>query len=71
MDTETLREIISAGETFEVEFKSERKQQLHDESLLNAVICLANGRGGHLLLGVEDDGTVTGAHKRPPNRSPR
>lgn len=68
MDVETLTEIISAGESFEVEFKSERRQQLHDESLLNAVVCLANGRGGCLLLGVEDDGTITGAHLRSPEQ---
>jgi hypothetical protein len=27
-------------------------------------LCLANGDGGHLLLGVDDDGTVVGARNR-------
>ncbi len=27
-------------------------------------MCLANGEGGHLLVGVEDDGTITGARPR-------
>jgi hypothetical protein len=29
--------------------------------LVEAVVCLANGTGGVLLVGVEDDGTVSGA----------
>lgn len=27
-------------------------------------MCLANGAGGHLLVGVEDDGALTGARPR-------
>ncbi|MGH3260897.1 MAG: AlbA family DNA-binding domain-containing protein [Trebonia sp.] len=27
-------------------------------------MCLANGNGGMLLVGIEDDGTVTGARPR-------
>lgn len=37
---------------------------LHDTDIVHAVMCLANGEGGHLLLGVEDDGTLSGAHPR-------
>ncbi len=29
---------------------------------IETVVCLANGQGGTLLVGVEDDGTVTGLH---------
>jgi len=32
--------------------------------LIETVVCLANGQGGTLLVGVEDDGTVTGLHPR-------
>jgi ATP-dependent DNA helicase RecG len=47
-----------------VEFKGESRAPLHDRDLVEAVVCLANGSGGVLLVGVEDDGTVTGARPR-------
>ena len=53
----------AAGERYEVEFKSERRP-LNDRDLVEAVVCLANGHGGVLLIGIEDDGTVTGARPR-------
>ncbi len=37
---------------------------LNDTDLVEAVVCLANGRGGVLLVGVEDDGRITGARYR-------
>lgn len=56
---------IPLRETLEVEFKSDR-DLLNDDSLIEALICLANAKGGVLYLGVEDDGEVTGLHvKRP------
>ena len=55
-----IRELISAGESLTAEFKSD----VNDKDLTKAVACLANGQGGVLLLGVEDDGTVTGARPR-------
>jgi ATP-dependent DNA helicase RecG len=54
------RGLISAGESLTTEFKSD----LNDQDLAKVVACLANGQGGVLLLGVEDDGTVTGARPR-------
>ncbi|GID25196.1 RNA-binding domain-containing protein [Paractinoplanes brasiliensis] len=54
----------AAGEQYDVEFKGERRERLNDRDLLEAVVCLANGRGGVLLVGVEDDGLVTGARAR-------
>lgn len=53
-----------AGEQYGVEFKSEQRRPLNDRDLVEAVVCLANGHGGVLLVGVEDDGTVTGARPR-------
>jgi ATP-dependent DNA helicase RecG len=61
---ERIAALVAGGETYEVEFKSESRGKLADRDLLEAVVCLANGRGGWLLLGVEDDGTVTGAQPR-------
>ena len=61
MTPERLRELIAGGETFTVEFKGEGRRALSDHDLVESVICLANGKGGLLLVGVEDDGRVTGA----------
>jgi len=52
---------IAQGETLTQEFKSDR-QPLPDRELVAAVVALANTEGGVLLLGVEDDGTITGLH---------
>ncbi len=54
---------LARGEDYETEFKSDRKR-LSDSELVEAAVCLANGSGGLLLVGVEDDGEVTGAHPR-------
>jgi ATP-dependent DNA helicase RecG len=56
--------LIHGGETFTVEFKGEERGPLSDQDLVAAVVCLANGDGGWLLVGVEDDGRVTGARPR-------
>lgn len=67
MTPDRLRALIAGGETLDVEFKSESANRLPDQDLLEAVVCLANRAGtdpGWLLVGVEDDGTVTGARSR-------
>lgn len=56
-----FRVILEQGETETVEFKSDRAP-LNDRDLVEAVVCLANSRGGKILLGVEDNGVVTGIH---------
>jgi len=64
MTLQHLREIIAGGETMAVEFKSERAEMLPDRELVEAVVCLANRSDdapGWLLLGVEDDGRISGA----------
>ena len=55
-----IESLIAGGETYTVEFKSD----VNDDELTEAVVCLANGDGGWLLLGVADDGTVVGARPR-------
>lgn len=62
--TERVARWAAAGERYEVEFKSELRRPLNDRDLVEAVVCLANGHGGVLLIGIEDDGTVTGALPR-------
>src|SRR5687768_8437807 len=67
MTPEKLRELIVAGETLNVEFKGGENRQLSDSELVDAIICLANRPGdepGWLLVGVEDNGRVTGARAR-------
>jgi predicted HTH transcriptional regulator len=59
-----VRAWAAGGERFEVEFKSEARGALSDRELIEAAVCLANGSGGVLLIGVEDDGSVTGARPR-------
>ena len=63
MDTheQDIKKRIQQGESLTLEFKSDLKC-LADRELVTAVVALANTEGGDLLLGVEDDGTVTGLH---------
>lgn len=53
---------IPSSESLTCEFKSDRKC-LSDKDLIEAVVCMANGEGGEIYLGVEDDGRVTGLHE--------
>ena len=55
-----LLELIANGENSGAEFKSD---DLRPEQLAKEVVALANFRGGRILLGVEDDGTVTGIRR--------
>lgn len=64
MTPEELAQVIAAGETFTVEFKRGQRSAMSDNDIVDAVICMANGDGGLLLLGVEDDGTITGLEPR-------
>lgn len=64
MTAEDLRELVEAGESFSVEFKGEEREPLDDRDLIETVVCLANGDGGYVVVGVEDDGRVTGARPR-------
>ncbi|MGH8917460.1 MAG: RNA-binding domain-containing protein, partial [Actinomycetes bacterium] len=59
-----VRAWIAGGERYDVEFKGEHRGPLNDRDLVEVVVCLANGSGGVLLVGVEDDGTPTGARPR-------
>ena len=60
METTTLQGLISEGETLHVEFKS----RADADDLAESVVCLANGRGGWLLVGVDGQGNITGAEPR-------
>ena len=63
MDLKRLTDLIRNGETLEVEFKSDRRR-LKDKIIYEEIVALANSSGGCLLIGVEDNGSVTGAQPR-------
>lgn len=52
-----LREIIKNGENSEIEFK---RDDLRPEQLAKEIVAFANSFGGRILIGIEDDGKVTG-----------
>jgi ATP-dependent DNA helicase RecG len=56
-----LLEIIANGESSGVEFK---RDDIRPEQLGKEVVALANFRGGMILLGVEDDGTISGIQRQ-------
>jgi ATP-dependent DNA helicase RecG len=52
-----LTDIVARGEQLDVEFKSDRRT-IPDREIYEEVVSLANSKGGVLLIGVEDDGTI-------------
>ena len=64
IDTDKVRRLIGGGESLTVEFKGEERGELADRDIWEMAVCLANAEGGVLLIGVEDDGRVTGARPR-------
>jgi len=57
MTLQEIRILASKGEGLKIEFK---KKAAHPEKIVREVIALANTAGGNLLIGVDDDGTVSG-----------
>ncbi len=55
-----LLEIIANGENSGVEFK---RDDIRPEQLAKEIVAMSNFQGGKVLLGVEDDGTVTGIQR--------
>ena len=62
MNRTELEELIRNGENSGVELK---RDDVVPERLAKELAALLNLEGGHLLLGVEDDGTVTGLTRAP------
>ena len=57
MNRDELARLVGSGENSGVEFK---RDDLRPERAAREIAGLLNLEGGHLLLGVEDDGTVAG-----------
>ena len=56
-----LLEIIANGENSKVEFK---RDDIRTEQLAKEIVALVNFQGGHILLGVEDNGTISGLKRK-------
>ncbi|MCH7401310.1 helix-turn-helix domain-containing protein [Belliella kenyensis] len=57
MTLQDIQKWASQGEGLTVEFK---KKAAHPDKIVREMIALANTEGGVLLLGIDDDGTVSG-----------
>lgn len=55
-----LQEIITNGENSGIEFK---RDDIRPEQLAKEIVAMVNFQGGRVLLGVEDDGSVSGLQR--------
>lgn len=55
-----LLALVNRGETLTVEFKV---GSINSRELVEAAACLANGEGGRILIGVNDDGKILGLNE--------
>lgn len=56
MNKGELKEVLEHGENSGIEFK---RDDIRPEQLAKEIVALANFQGGKILLGVEDDGSVS------------
>lgn len=64
----SIRDLIGVGESYNLEFKTslrwdvrqEKKNPAIEHASLKTICAFLNSSGGHLLIGVEDDGRVEG-----------
>jgi predicted HTH transcriptional regulator len=57
MDHKDVTRLIEEGEGFEIEFK---RKVSTPEKIARALIAFANTKGGNILFGVDDDGSIVG-----------
>lgn len=57
MTLQDISKLALQGEGLHVEFK---KKAAHPEKIVREIVAMANTDGGFLLIGVDDDGTVSG-----------
>ena len=60
METLELMTILAQGEDSQHQFK---KNISNAESLAAEMVAFSNGNGGKILVGVDDDGSITGLTK--------
>ncbi len=66
MEEQQIKQIISLGEGKQIEFKSAKQSVPSD--LYETIVSFSNTEGGTLLLGIEDDGTVSGIKEEFKNK---
>lgn len=69
MIPQELQELIQGGEGITVEFKKSRTEITKD--VYETVCAFSNRDGGHIFLGIKDDGTILGIEKTRLIRSKR
>lgn len=57
MELREIKKLVFGGENDQVEFK---RKITHPEKVIREVVAFANSKGGHLLVGVDDDKTIVG-----------
>jgi len=57
MDAHKIQELINNGENSGVEFN---RDDIRPEQLAKEIVSFLNFKGGTILLGVEDDGAISG-----------
>lgn len=57
MRLQDISKLAQQGEGLHIEFK---KKAAHPEKIVREIVAMANTDGGYLLIGVDDDGTVSG-----------
>lgn len=62
MDKNVVSELVAQGENSSIEFKSD---DVRPGALAREMVAFSNTLGGTVLIGIEDDGTITGI--QPPH----
>jgi len=57
MTISDVRYLVSGGESHTVEFK---RKATHPEKIIREMVAFANSDGGHVFIGVDDDGSIPG-----------
>jgi predicted HTH transcriptional regulator len=57
MQLRELQKLVAQGEGLQLEFK---RKAAHPDKIMREVSAFANREGGHLLIGVDDDGSLPG-----------
>lgn len=57
MSMQEIQNLVSKGEGKNVEFK---RKVAHPEKIIREIVAFANTKGGNLLIGVDDNGTIPG-----------
>ena len=57
MSLQEIHRLVEQGEGENIEFK---RKVAHPDKIVREIVAFANTTGGHLLIGVDDDGSIPG-----------